>query len=129
MVDFNNEATVSTPATDVVKILILQRRNDFIEAVEAYNKQNAGGIESDPSIVKARLLSLYMEIQPALERSQKEDELNNIQLLLDSNDYLDFLRCFFIINRWLDRTRLIRIDTKKSYDRTIAELENKNYNL
>lgn len=129
MVDFNNEATVSTPAGDVVKILILQRRNDFIDAVEAYTKQEGSGVEGDSSILKSRLLSLYMEIQPALERAKKQEELDEIQLLLDGKDYQDFLRCFFLINRWLDHTRLIRIDTKKSYDRTIAELENKSAGL
>lgn len=129
MVDFNNEATVSTPAGDVVKILILQRRNDFIEAVEAYNKTKYAGVSADTSIVKSRLLSLFLEIHPALERNKKSDDLAELETMIVSDDYDELIRAFIIINRWLDETKLIRIDTHKQYDRRIAEEENKNYKV
>lgn len=129
MVDFNNETTVSTPAGDVVKILILQRRNDLIESIEAYNKARNSGVLADTSIVKARLLSLFFEVQPALERNKNDGDLEEINLLVLSDDYKDLVRGFLIINRWLDETKLIRIDTKKQYDRRIAEEENKQYKV
>lgn len=125
MVDFNNEATITTPAADVIKIEILERRYNLIEAVEAFNKQHQAGVHAETSIVKSRLLSLFMEIQPALDRGLKEKDKEELSLLLKSDDYKDLMRAYFIINTWLDRIRLIRIDTRQQYDRTIAEEENK----
>lgn len=125
MVDFNNEATISTPATEVIKIEILERRYNLIEAVEAYNKQIASGVQAETGIVKARLLSLFMEVHPALERGFKSKDREELLLLLDSDEFRDLMRGFFIINAWLDKVRLTRIDNKAQYDRTITEEENK----
>lgn len=129
MVDFNNESTITTPAADVVKILILQRRNDFLEALEAYNKEKARGIQTDISIVKSRLMSLFLEIQPALRRTYSAEDYEELQVLIDARDEQEIIRAFIAINTWLDDKKLIRIDTRKQYDRTIAENENKNYKV
>jgi len=129
MVDFNNDTTITTPASEIVKILILQRRNDFIEANEVYLREKYSGIETPDHIIRARLMSLFLEIQAALKRNKKKDDYDEITALIQSDDYKDLLKAYTILNTWLDESRLIRIDTRQQYDRTIAENENESYNL
>lgn len=129
MVDFNNENTITTPAGDVVKILILQRRNDFIEALEAYRKQINTGVASDIYIVQARLYSFFLELSASLYRTMKPEDFDELKLLLESKYYDDLIRAFNIINMWLDEKKLIRLDTKQQYDRRRAEEENKAYKV
>lgn len=129
MVDFNNESTVSTPAVDVVKILILQRRNDFIEALEAYRKEIYRGIHTDNSIVKSRLNSLFLEVSAALKRSLKEEDFEALRekITTDKIEYLE--EAFLMLNTWLDDKHIIRVDNKKTYDRRRVENENKSYKV
>ena len=131
MVDFQNEATVSTPAADIVRILILQRRNDVIDAIEAYHRNKFKGTPAETYEVRARLYSLFLEVQAALQRKAKENpELQEEYALLDQtikgdadyqrddDDANHLIQCFEYINTWLDTNKLIRIDTKKQYDTT-----------
>lgn len=124
MVDFNNDVTVTTPAADVVKILILQRRNDFIEASESYLKAEFSGTNTDIDILKARLFSLFYELQAALKRHYKPQEYDNLISDMRSDDYNKIMKAFFKINEWLDFMKLIRVDTKQRYDSTRVETEN-----
>jgi len=70
MVDFNNETTATITPSALVKILILQRRHDFLEAQEHYYKYLSDDVETPVSItmVLARLRTLFLELQPMLLR-------------------------------------------------------------
>lgn len=124
MVDFNNETTITTPAADVIKILILQRRNDFIEASESYLKGEFGGSTMEIDILKARLYSLFYELQAALKRHYKPKEYEVLIKELKGQDYNTLMNAFFKINEWLDYMKLTRVDTKQRYDSTRVETEN-----
>jgi len=127
MVDFNNEATIGTPAGDVERISILQRRYDLIEAYESYKKARFQGANASLSISRARLISLFVELQASLERrftSEVYKELRE-KIFSDSLEEPDFIEAVFTINRELDKMRLITIDTQKVYDSLDVEEENK----
>ena len=129
MVDFNNETTVSTPASDVVRILILQRRNDVIEAFEHYYKMNEGDVTSDLEVVKARINSLYLEIQGLLhKRDENMDEVKFNKEIFNA-DIEGLLKIFSGFNLLLYDINLTKIDNKPQYDTTNIELENKQHNL
>jgi len=126
MVDFNNETTVGIPAGDIVRVLILQRRNDLIESLEHYRKEKYVGGFSDLSIVRARLLSLFIEIQGMLKRRLKEEIYNKLKLeVFTSIKEDDLFRMVFEINETLDSIHLTKIDNKVVYDRKRVEIENK----
>ena len=129
MVDFNNDTTIATPAGEIIKVAILERRSYFIDALEAYHKQKTPGIETHTSILKSRLLALYLELQPALERHKSPEHLAELIDRIRSNEYEDLYEAFLIINRWLDKTKLTRVDTRETYDRRRAEEENKVYGI
>jgi len=126
MVNFNNETTVTTAAGDVVKILLLQRRADLFEALEKYNKEKYQGVASGLSIVKARLFTLFLEMQGAMKRKLKEDEyIEHLGTIKDSSEIEPILDEIYFLNEQLDKMGLTKIDTRKQYDDTNAETENK----
>lgn len=127
MVDFNNETTIATPSVDVVRILILQRRNDVIEAFEHYKKTDNEEIE----VIQARLLSLYLELQGLIDK-QKDSPKNNIEVFSTKIFEADFgalLKIFSGINMLLYNINLTKIDNKPDYDTTDIEAENKKQSL
>lgn len=127
MVDFNNESTIGTPASDVEKISILQRRYDLIEAYETYKKTRFQGSNTGLSITRARLISLFLELQASLERRFDKKEYEKLKILIFAKNIEEeeLLEAIFIINRELDKMRLITIDNQKVYDSTNVEEENK----
>ena len=129
MVDFNNEATISTPAADIVRVLILQRRADLFEALEDYKKKENMGQSPNTSVVKARLFSWFLERQPRLKEKLKEKEYNKIKELINSDKIEEILEAIYILNEELDGIKLTRIDVKKIYDSTRADVENKEKGL
>jgi len=125
MVDFDNEATIGTPAVDVVRILILQRRADVFEAWEQYNKDKYSNIQTDLSIVRARLFSLFLELQGGLKRRLPPQEYTTLLYNLNSEKQEDILGVILMLNEYLDSLNLTKIDTKKKYDKTRVEKEHK----
>ena len=132
MVNFNNEATVSTPAINVMKILLLQSRENLIEALEFYNKKVTEGVNIEQSPVKARLGTLFLQLQPYLERTYKEKEYNNMLSAFQKNIFFnekdipngDLLKLFIQLNNLMDSLKITRVDTRIQYDRTDIELDN-----
>lgn len=125
MVDFNAETTVGTPASDVIRILILQRRADLFEAWEHYKKQGFQGIDSSLAVVRARLFTLWLELQAGLKRRLKDPEYKAIEKLIKSDDEQDIMQAIYTLNEELDKIKLTQIDTKKQYDKTRVESEHK----
>ena len=126
MVDFNNETTVGTPAVDVERISILQRRYDLIEAVEDYKKKRYAGAGMALNIVRARLFSMFLEIQACLKRRLKPEQYTALlKTCLTDTQEERILEAIYWINEVLDEIRLTRIDTQQVYDRMDVEAENK----
>lgn len=125
MVDFNNDVTIGTPAVDVERISILQRRYDLLEALEDYKKKKFQGSNTNMSIVRARLISYFLEIQAILKRRLKDPEyIEVISKVFSSDNELEILDLIYKFNEMLDDIRLIRIDNKRLYDPGNVEAEN-----
>lgn len=124
MVDFNNDTTIATPVADIIKVLIVQRRNDFLEASEHYFKGFFAGSNPDTNIMKARLYSLYLEIKAMLDRHFSNGEINELVADIKSDEANKLIDAYITMNKLLDDVKLTRVDTKKSYDSTRVEEEN-----
>lgn len=127
MVDFDNEATVSVPATDVEKITILERRFNLLEALEAYFKNRFSGAQAPLSIIRARLVSLFMQVEAMLKRqmeNKKFEELKNACFggKIKEEELISHITT---INKMLDDLRITRIDNRKVYNQFNVEEENK----
>jgi hypothetical protein len=129
MVDFDNDATISTPALDILKVLILQRRNDALEALEFFRKKNLGGIDYPTDIFASRVFSFFIEIEPSLERNFSKEEFAKLEKDCRSQDFDELLAAYRVMNYHLDAIGLTKIDNKKKIDTTDVEAENKEKGL
>jgi hypothetical protein len=130
MVDFNNDATIGTPRGDILSVLILQRRNDVIEAIEAYKKIGYQGSDGAPLyLVRARLSSLYLEIRAALKNSMSEKDFKSLSVKVASDDIGEMGSAFELMDDWLYSKNIIKIDTRKAIDTDDIEAVNDGNNL
>lgn len=130
MVDFNKDATVATPAADILRILILQRRNDFIESKEAYRKANLSHGIDEVHVARARLESFWDEIEAIYYRDNGETKWQKfLEQVKDADTFEKIEDVFHDLNHWLDTKRLIRIDTKRQYDTTSVATEDEENGL
>jgi len=124
MVDWENTATVAVPAYDILRVLILQRRDSFIEALEAYHRAKYQNISAQPYEIRARLRSLYEELYAAMQKDKSDEEKEKFDALMESSEFDDILEAWRTMNSWLYDKKLIQFDTQKQYDSTRAEKEN-----
>lgn len=135
MVDFHNETTIGTPAVDVQRITVLQRRYDLFEALEDHMKRTKIGGAFPIAYVEARLFTLFMEVEPMLKRHLKKNEEGKVKYiklrdicLHETKEEIskkEILWAIFQLNRFLDDPlRITRLDTKQQYDPQDMEGEN-----
>lgn len=117
--------SVSTP-NDLIKIIVLSRWNDLLEAWENYFKTTEQGFKSDLSIVKARSISLYLCISGELSRKSEKWGEYFYKILIENKHpkEQELLKVMIEINKILDIDRLIRIDTRPAYDYADIERDN-----
>jgi len=125
MINNKEIQTISTPPTDLLKILIIQRRNDLIDAIEHYYKNRLLNAGVQDNLIRARTISLLMELGHAYVRWQEVPVTKLIDKVRNApiEDVLTFVH---EINEQLDLRRITRVDTRDGFDRTKSELENEN---
>lgn len=145
---YEAQRTVASAPHDLLKIIILERRKFFIDAFERYNRNKYSNRNSAPELarLRAEMYSLFLELQAALRRdlgqktmedfpgnaNSKEEKTEAYAWLRDkvkSKDTEDLEAAYFFLNDWLDDKKFIRIDTKRQYDRTRVETENREKSL
>lgn len=125
LVDWNNEATIGTPAVDVVRILWLQKRDYFLEAWETYRKNRINNIKQGVNICRARLETLFNEMQATLKQRLPPEEFESMKkAVLDPADDSEIIGIFYRINEEMHKIRLIKLDNKKDIDITSVEDDN-----
>jgi len=138
MVDYNNDTTLATPPIDINRIQILERRAYVIEALEKYYKNKNSGVKGQTHIFKSVLCSLFWELQETINRKFPEtvetegkltiDQMYNI-LFKDKASQEEVISVWKQLNLMLGEMNLTRVDTKKEYDTTNIEEENRIQNL
>jgi hypothetical protein len=135
MVNFNNETTVGQTAGNLIRLLLIEARYNCFAAFEKYNDDISKGINSSQTIVKARLGTWLLELQPYLDRTAEKLEVDKSKLK-DIKDklffskkvlnYKDLLEILEYLNNTSDKLRITRLDTRQVWDTLDIELDNKN---
>lgn len=128
MVDFNNENTVTRSAIDIMRVLVLEKREDCLQALKGFNKQDY--LQTDPpdSDFRARVSILYEELRSAIERTDSKLS-KEIEKLVHYGDFAELLQGFRLLNKYLDKIKLTRLDINEDYDTTNIEEENERKGL
>ena len=133
MVNYNNDVTIATPSTDINRIQILERRAYVIEALEQYYQFKYSGAGGNDRIFKSRLASLFWELQETLKRKFPKNgekiSYEEMKAILfpekGSPPFNKIVEVWENINLMLGEINLTKIDTKKEYDSTNIEEENR----
>lgn len=125
MVDFNSANTVSTPPGDVFKIVVLERREQVIEALESYHSIEGSGIELQHklSIIRSRVLAFWYQIQAMVLRrigakprkdAHTYEEVS--RAIYKAKTFDDLREAYEWMNNFVDEMGLTKIDTRRNYD-------------
>ena len=128
--DFNNDVTVGIPAVDIERVCVLQRRFEFIDAFEFYKKNKFGGVNNGINLVRARLISFFLQMEGMLKRRFKPGEFLELRrVCFEAKEEDELVRAFFVLSEDLDHMNLTKIDTRKHFDMGVAEIENRESGL
>lgn len=148
MVDFNQEGTVATAPSDLLKMLILEKRDSVIMAIVRYNKAKSNGVASYSNEVVSTLVGLWYELKAMLlgsadkkekvhcfnlEDKTKQGEviiitldlISKIEKDLLNSKYEDLISIFNFLNDYLYMKGITKIDLRKNYDSSRASAVNK----
>ncbi len=132
MVNFNSDMVVGIAPINLVKIGIIESRENLLLAIEKYYELAENGQEPNINYILSRLRTLTLKLQPLLTRQLKDYEYLLIEdsIFRDSSLNLDnVLEIFFQLNIIMDKVNLIKIDTKEHHDDRIIEYSNKRKHL
>lgn len=121
--------TQATPPTETLKIIILQRRNTCINAIQDYFKRVHANSTPPAHLVKAPIEALFLEIEPALERTITADAYKKYKEDVFKGDANTCINAFRSMNKWLDQRNITRVDTGRKIDTTNVEEENEEKGL
>lgn len=125
MVNFEDSTTVATPPHDILRILVLQRRDSVLDAIEHYDRALLRSTALPLDLVRARIKALYEDVREPLEKSINKDDLEKIKAALKKKEYDLLYDAWGIISRFLYDKKLTQWDAKVQYDSTRAEYENR----
>lgn len=118
-------AFLTTPPDMVMKLMLLQKREGFIQAAMGLTKSSVLGGSIDSSRTAVWLTALWLETAAILKRDKQDAIEKKIQDSLDPsktkslkvdeivNGHID---AFLSLSDWLDKKGLTKWDTKGGYD-------------
>lgn len=135
MVNFNNDTTVGQTAGNLIRLLLIEARYNAFAAFEKYNDDISKGINSSQTIVRARLGTWLLELQPYLDRTTEklEDQKKKLKSIKENLffgkknlSYKEVVEILEYLNNTSDKLRVTKLDTKQVWDTLDIETDNLN---
>lgn len=129
--DFNNETALGTNRAHILDLIVLGRRDEWLNTYQRYRKavlQNSAEVDSLFCSLRAILETLEFELRETFKRRLKSgkpvtyDQFKDLVYNCDSED--DLVKAFNIFNGVLDGLQITRIDNRKNVDSTDIEAVN-----
>lgn len=120
MVNFNDGQTVVSPIPNVTKLLILEKRENYIIGQESFDRLGNNTSETLFLTIKSRLLALFWELEPHLYKRLDNDEYEQLVKLTNSDHEEEIKTAWKFINRFIYQLGVTYVDTKpfvKNYGR------------
>ncbi|MGV8169222.1 MAG: hypothetical protein ACP5N3_04165 [Candidatus Nanoarchaeia archaeon] len=113
-IDINSLVNTTQPPEFILKLLMIQHREDVHSALDTYMRQKAQGIKPDISKFKARLFSMFIQIRASLKVHFKEDFDAIEKTILTSKDFDELYKIFCTIEDYLLLKGVIKFDNLPS---------------
>jgi hypothetical protein len=123
--------SVALPPLDLLKIQILNERNNIMSALQDYYYRMARTKQKpDTAMLRSRIITLFTDLEPSLKRwlyddkGKSDSKYKALELKIYSDNAADNIEAFKELNYWLDKKKIIRMDVLNQYDRTNVEESN-----
>ena len=123
--------SVALPPLDLLKIQILNERNAVMSALQDYYYIRARTKqEPNTALLRSRIITLYTDLEPSVnrwlydEKKKSDSEFKALTSKIFSDIVDENIKGFQILNYWLDKKKVIRMDVLNQYDRTNVEESN-----
>jgi hypothetical protein len=123
--------SVALPPLDLLKIQILNERNAVMSALQDYYYRRARTKqEPNTALLRSRIITLYTDLEPSVkrwlydEKKKSDSEFKALTSKVFSDIVDENIKGFQILNYWLDKKKVIRMDVLNQYDRTNVEESN-----
>jgi len=125
--DFNNESSLGTNRAHILDLIVLGRRDEWLNTFQEYRIASATNSSSKDSLfyrLIAIIQTLEFEIRETLKRRIK-DEYKDFKYNLDNiKTEDDLLASFNAVSEVLDKLNITKIDTRIAVDTTDVEAVN-----
>ena len=128
MVNFNQEQALMTAPNDMIKMIILEKRYNFLDSYEKLLENKFRNSSSKLYEVKARLLNLMIEVSQIIKVSEKEDIINPLKVETIEALEEEIPIIFDKLDALLFKYGLLNI-LKETYDKTSIAEEDKRKGL
>jgi len=105
----NGVVTIESPK-DMLKRLILEKRNKAIQQISRFKERKARGSTPQEFKLRSSILGLFIEIQPSLRRKLNTKEYKIIKEEYESTDIERVIKTFFLMNEFLDSIGILKLD-------------------
>ena len=115
LVDFNNEAILSTDKYNYNNLLCVEKRQGVIDAFGRYERIKLQGTNAPDNVVRATIKELYRQIRSNFKKIDPDNE-QKVRGLIFTHKMKEMEEAFEIIDEWLfesGATQFVRI---KNYD-------------
>lgn len=109
----NNLLNITQPPEFILKILIIQSRDNIKSAIEHYYIQKTNGVSPSISHIKGRIIGLYLEVREAFNEYLEETKRSPEEFEKELTETKDFKVLYRIRNEldtFLYKKRLIKFD-------------------
>lgn len=120
------------PPDILLKILLVERRDNAIYAIEHYYQTESGGAEGNIDTVRSRIISLWFDVKASLDAANLTippglgRDLSAVQYkLITTDDVGTLLSIFDFLSGFLYEKGVLKYDNRLVYDKTNIELSNK----
>jgi len=123
---------VSIAPLNIIKVGIIEARENFILAYEKYAEDEEKGTQPGLYYMIGRLKTWFMKLQAGLKRRLEEYDYLYIKEMIMDNPKLqlnEILDIYYLLNEEMDAMGLIKIDTKEKIEPGRAELSNRHKGL
>jgi hypothetical protein len=113
-IDINSLVNTTQPPEFILKLLMIQHREDLHSALDEYMKQKAQGIKPSIGKFKARLFSMFFQIRASLKEHLKEGFEPLEKTILESKDFQELYNVCCIIEDYLLVKGVTKFDNIKA---------------
>lgn len=128
--NINTLVSSTQPPEFIIKLFILQKREDLHSALDSYFKARCLGQNADSSKLRARILSLFIQIRSSLKnyyfiKKMDSDFESMEKRILGVKDFDSLYKIISDLEEFLYIKKVIKFDNDLIYDSTRVDVEDK----